>query len=75
MIILDDISIVHDILLNKQQLQSYYNDKAIEVLNPDLKNLLYLLRDNSANDVTTIQGVKERLSSQSNVLIRLFRNL
>ncbi|WDV45287.1 hypothetical protein PV797_17420 [Clostridiaceae bacterium M8S5] len=72
---MDDISIVHDLLLNKQQLQSFYNYQAINAINPKLKCLLCLLRDNCSNDIIAIQSTKERLSSQSNILIRLFKNI
>jgi hypothetical protein len=69
-----DIDILKDLLSYMTASQSLYNYDAIELRNPEARQLFILIRDDDMRAVEMLQQKIERFESETGIIARVFPN-
>ena len=67
-----DVDIVKDLLHYRITNQLYYNEKIIEVRNPEVRQVLTQLRDDEMRAVVELQQKVERFEASPGIISKLF---
>lgn len=63
--------IVKDLLQTVTSMQIYFNERAINVRNPEVRHLFIEMRDDKMRNISKLQQKLERLQSKPSIVARM----
>lgn len=63
--------IVKDLLQMVTSMQIYFNERAINIRNPEVKHLFIQMRDDKMRNISKLQQKIERLQSKASLIARM----
>ena len=66
-----EVDVLKDLLQTVTNMQIYYNERAINIRNPEARHIFIQMRDDKMRHITNLQYKIERLLSKPSIISRM----
>lgn len=66
-----ELDIVKDLLQTVTSMQIYFNERAINIRNPEARHLFIQIRDDKMRNISKLQQKVERLQTKPSIIARM----